>query len=391
MLPTDNFDFISLQVDYWDSPWQNRHGFLSELSKNYRVFFLSPPFYLADLINGRAYRKTNLYSLNLIKNNLYSYVPPRYLPYNYRFQRIDVFIRSIRNYKIQKNLKNLGFDKPILCIWHPDYVDMIGMFKESLVIYYKYDNYAGYIGGTGEISPKERELFDKADIVFVTAQGLYDLHKNDCREIHLIPNGVDYDLFSKSLTDEVKVPSELESIPRPRIGYVGVINEKVDFELLTHLCKLHPDWSIVMVGPEKVRLPQFKKNLEKLYKQKNCYFLGKKYISQVPSYIKGLDIAMMCYLVNDWTYYGYPLKMHEYLACGKPSVSADLPEVRPFSHVVKIAKSQDEWVSAIEGFLYKNDAEDVLKRLEVAKLNSWEERVNKMLSLIRDKFNKKRV
>jgi len=391
MIRDSRYDFISLQVDYWDSPWQNRHGFLWELSRINRVFFLSPPFYLVDLIRNRRLEKTKLHGFSTIKPNLYSYVPQRYLPYNYRFHTINRYIEKIRESSIHKKLKELKFDRPILIIWHPNYVDMIGKFNESLVIYYKYDHYAGYIGGTGNVSSKEKSMLEKADMVLVTAQGLYDLHMNDCKEIHVVPNGVDYEYYSKSLTNETSVPPDMEMIPKPRIGYIGVINEKVDFKLLTYLCKSRPDWSIVLVGPVRVQLFEFRENLRELEQQKNCYFLGQKENKQVPSYIKGLDVCMMCYLVNEWTYYGYPLKMHEYLACGKPSVSADLPEVRPYSDVVRIALSHEEWLDSIEQELSDADADKITKRLYVAESNSWKSRVKQVLTLIGHKLENQNI
>jgi glycosyltransferase involved in cell wall biosynthesis len=391
MAEAKSYDFISCQVDYWDSPWQNRHGFLWELSKNSRVFFLSPPFYLVDLIRSRGSEKTKLHGFSTIKQNLYSYVPPRYLPYNYRFKGVNGVIEKIRNNQIQKRLKALKFERPILIIWHPNYADMIGKFNESLVIYYKYDHYAGYIGGPGNISPKEKKLLEKADVVLVTAQGLYDLHKNDCKKIHLVPNGVDFEFYSRALTDEVKIPPDMAEIPKPRIGYIGVINEKVDFKLLMFLSKARPEWSIVLVGPVRVQLPGFREDLGELRRQKNCYFLGQKENKQVPSYIKGLDVCMMCYLVNEWTYYGYPLKMHEYLACGKPSVSADLPEVRPYSDVVRIALSYEQWLDLIDQELNNADAGNISNRLNVADHNSWKARVNQVVTLINVKLDKQNI
>ena len=223
-------------------------------------------------------------------------------------------------------------------------------------------------------------------MVLVTAQGLYDLHKNDCKEIHVLPNGVDYEFYSKSLTDEMSVPPDMEAIPKPRIGYIGVINEKVDFKLLTYLCKARPDWSIVLVGPVRVQLPEFRERLGELRKQRNCYFLGQKENKQVPSYIKGLDLCMMCYLVNEWTYYGYPLKMHEYLACGKPCISTDLPAVREFQSVVQIAGSAKEWETAIGGLLGKSDRGKEAERIHVAKENSWAARVEQVIRHIRRKI-----
>jgi len=382
----EHFSFISLQLDYWDSPWQNRHAFVWELSKLYPVFFLSPPFYIADILQGATGRKTRLRGLSEVKDDLYSYVPPVYLPYNFKFPRIDRAIQGIRHATIRRKLKSLGFERPILYVWHPRFADMLGEFRESFVIYHKYDNYAGYFGAGNARNIREEQLLERADLVMVTSQGLLDMHKKDRDDIYLVPNGVDFEFFSRTLTEAVQVPADLEQIPGPRIGYVGVINEKVDFELLTYLCEENPDWSIVLVGPVKVRQEGYIEKYNRLRECPNCYFLGQKEGRDVPAYLKGMDVCMMCYLVNDWTYYGYPLKMHEYLACGKPSVAADLPAIREFSNVIKIAKSREEWLGDITGLLEsKDDASLIRARLDVARDNSWQQRVLQVMELIRMK------
>lgn len=325
-----------------------------------------------------------------VKDNLWSYIPSRFFPTNYRFPGIDRVLRAIRHKKIRAALKQCDFGRPILYIWHPGFVDMLGQFNESFVIYHKYDNYAGYFGGSDKPDPAEQRLMREADLVMVTSQGLFDKHKEERPDLRLVPNGVDYELFSSTLSEEVSVPSELDCIPKPRIGYVGVINEKVDFKLLKYLCETRPDWSIVLVGPEKTTQPEYLVDLEALKKQKNCFFLGQKKGREVPAYIKGMDVCMMCYLINDWTYYGYPLKMHEYLACGKPTVSANLPAVREFSDVVVIPDSHEGWQRAIVQLLGEGQNPDMIKkRLAVARANSWSERVELMLSLVKTKLAKR--
>lgn len=380
-----NLGFLSVQRDFWDSPWQNRHAFLWELSNVHPVFFLAPPTYLVDIIERRK-RSSLKNGLLSIKPDLFSYIPPRWLPYNHRFPNFDAIIKSIRDAMIRKARIKYGFEEPILLIWHPSYNKEIGKHNEKFVIYYKYDNYAGYYS---DISAKksnyaspEPEMLERADIIFVTSQGLYELHNDYQSKMHLLPNGVDYDFFSTIAFNNQPLPNDLRSIPSPRIGYIGVINEKVDFKLLIAICRSHRDWSVVLVGPEKTRLPEFKNNLAELQKEPNCYFLGQKNIQQVPHYIKGMDVCMMCYLVNDWTYYGYPLKMHEYLACGKPSIASDLPAIREFRNVVQIAEGPDEWIAAIQAALEGNGPGSKKERLDVAANNSWEVRVEHFLEIV---------
>lgn len=378
--------FISAHIEYWDGIWHNRHYYAYELSKKHRVFFLSPPFQIADILSGVALKKTKMRGLTKVNENLYAYVPPLYLSINHRFKKFDNIVRFIRNKHIKATLKKLGFVSPILYIWHPSCVNLIGEFDESFVVYHKYDHYGGYFGGTGKPDPKETELIKKADLFLVTSKGLYELHKEDRRDIHIVPNGVNFEFFAE---DTNPIPDDIARIPIPRIGYVGVINEKVDFELLSYLCDARPEWSIVLVGPEKVKEPGFHLKLKKLQSKKNCYFLGGKDVRAVPSYIRALDVCMMCYVVNNWTYYGYPLKMHEYLACGKPTISADLPAVREFESVISIPHSKQEWLIQIEEFLKRgNSPDDISMRVDVAKRNSWAVRVETIVSLIKERKDK---
>lgn len=388
------FSVVSLQRDDWDSPWQNRHAFLWELSNVCPTFFLAPPFYIVDLIE-RHRRPTKMRSgLHTIKPDLLAYVPPRWLPYNHRFPRLDSQISRWRSKLVQKAVTEKGFERPILFLWHPSFAGQIGQFNEKLVVYYKYDNYAGYLSDNkskpGTKVDTEKQLLERADLVFVTSQGLFEMHREYADKMYLVPNGVDYELFSKAVESDHALPTDLATIPGPRIGYVGVINEKVDFRLLTALCRARPEWSIVLIGPDRTRNPEHITHLTELKSQPNSHFLGQKPGREVPNYLRGLDACMMCYLVNDWTYYGYPLKMHEYLAAGKPTIAAGLPAVYEFRHVVSIAEGIEEWLSAIENGLSGDDGVTKEQRQAVARANSWEERVKMALRRISERLGRER-
>ena len=376
--------FLSFQLDYWDSPWQNRHAFLWELSKIAKVFFSSPPFYLPQLLDPNLPSRTNLKSGTVeIRDGLISHVPSRLLPYNYRFKRFDNLCMLLRDRRIRRMLKKNEIFDPSILVWHPFFAPMLNRFEHSQSVYYKYDNYSGYtdVGGS-YVDKEEIALINKVDIFAVTSQGLKDLHRNHRDDIALIPNGVDYPFFA--MQEDEPIPADMDSIPRPRIGYVGVINEKVDFGLLEFICRQRPDWSIVMVGPVKVATSDGQAALAKLEDSPNCYFLGQKEGRMVPPYMYGLDVAMMCYVINDWTYFGYPLKMHEYLACGKPVVSADLPAVREFKETVSIpGENHQDWIAEIEDLIRNaGDLERRRARQRTAEMNSWRCRVEQLLDLM---------
>ncbi len=382
-----DLSFVSLQRDFWDSPWQNRHAFLWELADHHPVLFQSPPFYLADLVQRKISRTKMRSGLHPVKPGLLAHVPPRYLPYNFRFPRLDRIVARLREAGNRRIARRHGFQKPVLLVWHPDFADQIGKHDERLVVYYKYDHYAGYYSDGGsdqtEATAAEKRLLGQADHIFVTSQGLYDMHTEYASKLHLLPNGVDYPLFAGVAADVTNpVPKELAAIPHPRIGYVGVINEKVDFRLLTSLCRIRPEWSIVLIGPDKTRLPEHLADRDELKRQPNVFFLGPQDGRAVPRYLKGLDLCMMCYLVNDWTYYGYPLKMHEYLAVGKPVVAADLPAIREFAHVIPIATGTDAWLRAIAAGLSGADNITPAARQQAARANSWQQRVRDFLRIL---------
>ena len=380
----NQLNFLSLQIEYWDETWQNRHAFLWELSKIHKVLFLNPPFYIAPLLNKKLPQRTQMSSgLHIIKENLFCYLYPRFLPYNYRYEKVESVINFFRTKLLRQIIKKINLFNPIIFIWHPSFYPIIEQFPNSPVIYYKYDNFSGFFDGTNQPNTQEIKLINRADFFFVTSQGLYDMHINERPDLHLIPNAVDYEHFENSIKFSSKIPNEISSIPSPRIGYVGVINEKVDCGLLTMLCKSHPEWSFILIGPIKIKQKKFINKLNELKQQPNCFFLGRKDGRQIPHYLKGLDVGLMCYHINDWTYYGYPLKMHEYLACGKPTVSSDLPAVREFSEYVYIAHNLQEWEHYISKALSNiNDSSNQEALMNVAKANSWSVRVNKVMGIL---------
>jgi glycosyltransferase involved in cell wall biosynthesis len=377
------YGLVSLQRDYWDSPWQNRQAMMSAFARLAPVLFLGPPFELGELIDRTTYRRTTSHGRQRIADQLHAFTPPRFLPTSQRFAALDRASRRALRALVRKELGRLGIERPVAYVWHPAAAAHLDLVDPALVVYHKYDHYQGYGGAADGPDPAEAALIARADAFLVTSAGLLDMHVAQRPDVALVPNGVDYELFADAASRGV-LPGDLEKVPAPRVGYVGVVNEKVDFELLDALAARRPEWSIVLVGPDRVREPEFRARLEALRRRPNCYILGEKAAADVPPYVAGLDVCLMSYLVNGWTFYGYPLKMHEYLAAGRPSVATDLPAIREFRDVVRIAHDVDDWEAAIaEALAGSGDREAGARRQAVARANSWTERTRVVDAIIR--------
>lgn len=195
---------------------------------------------------------------------------------------------------------------------------------------------------------------------------------------------------SRSRLPETCVPKDLEVIPHPRIGYIGNLNDKVDFALLAQLAKERPDWSFILVGPTNIRSAEVQNNFEALRRLSNVFLLGSQARESLPNYIKGFDVCTMCYRQHGWANSVYPLKLHEYLASGKPCVGSGLVSLREFSEVVQIAETPQEWLEAIQSAIVDKDPKRSERRVQVAYENRLETRIDMIEKAIEQKMQEKR-
>ena len=190
----------------------------------------------------------------------------------------------------------------------------------------------------------EQELIDRADVVFTGGSSLYEAKKDRHDNIHCFPSSVDRAHVCKARA-RLFDPADQEDLPRPRLGFYGVIDERFDTELLDKVAAMRPDWSFVMVGPVVKIAP------DDLPRRHNIYYLGGKTYDQLPSYLAGWEVALMPFAMNESTQFISPTKTPEYLAGGRPVVSTPIKDVvRHYGHLegVKIASTPEEFVAACE-------------------------------------------
>ena len=193
----------------------------------------------------------------------------------------------------------------------------------------------------------EQELIDRADIVFTGGSSLYEAKKHRHHSVHCFPSSVDRAHFCKARSRQFE-PGDQEDLPRPRLGFYGVIDERFDTTLLDEVASIRPDWSFVMVGPV-VKISE-----DELPKRHNIHYLGAKTYAELPAYLSGWDVALMPFAMNESTQFISPTKTPEYLAGGKPVVSTPIKDVvRHYGQLegVKIASTQEEFVAACEAAL----------------------------------------
>jgi glycosyltransferase involved in cell wall biosynthesis len=190
----------------------------------------------------------------------------------------------------------------------------------------------------------EQELIDRANIVFTGGSSLFEAKKDRHDNIHCFPSSVDRVHFLKARARQFD-PADQEDLPKPRLGFYGVIDERFDSELLDKVAEMRPDWSFVMVGPV-VKISE-----EDLPKRPNIHYLGSKTYDQLPAYLSGWDVALMPFAMNESTLFISPTKTPEYLAGGKPVVSTPIRDVvRHYGHLegVKIADNAEDFVAQCE-------------------------------------------
>jgi len=384
-----NVDYLSFAIESWDRLFGCRKAIMTRLARRHKLLLNGPPHYPRDIFhdgnrseaNGIIRRTDNFYTLT---SNLH-----------FRSERVPGLTRISKNYhihKVRRALEKLKFGPLALVIWQPEFVDMLGNFGEQVSCYYVYDNFVDYVGQDEEerrhIEEDESRMLRMVDIVFTTGAGLFQA-KNRYGNAVNVPNGVDFDLFSRALSPDTPIPADLSAIPEPRLGYVGTLNEKVNLELIEEIAARRPGWSFVFIGPEKLTLDAGIERFQSLRKRSNFYFLDRRPENELPGYFRGLDIGLMPYNLHSWAYFASPLKLHEYLAAGKPVISAPIPSAGQFRQVISMAHDPGEWIAAVEDALAHNDRETRAERVAVARANDWNTRIELIETTIANKIAEK--
>jgi len=227
--------------------------------------------------------------------------------------------------QVKKAMWKLGFKNPLNMIFNPAAGLLAGKLGETLLIYYCVDEYTAFTGAAKGLREIEEDLFRKSDLVIVSAEKLLADKKKFNTNTFLIRHGTDWAHFRKALDVATEIPAEIKNLPRPLIGFHGLLADWVDFELIKKTAEYFSKGSVVLIGKIAV---DAEKKIKILNYVKNIHFLGRQPYAELPAYCKGFDVALNPFKISELTLAANPLKVREYLAAGLMTVSTDIPEVR---------------------------------------------------------------
>lgn len=282
--------------------------------------------------------------------------------------------RGLLKRGIRKTLTRLQLGRPIVLTTLPHFWPSISDLDRAGLIYYCVDDFTHWPGADGDtVRAAERRLLQQADVV-LAASGELQTRLNDVRPTNYFPHAVDFDHFANA--SEAAAVASIESLPKPRIGFFGLIYEKLDFRLLSRVAEQFPHGTLVMIGPTSYCPEDFRRI-------PNVHFTGAVPYEELPRWIAGCNVLILAYQHDEMTRQVNPLKLKECLATGKPVVSVDIPEAAQFSPHVRVANGPVDFVEKIREAL--TDANDPNRRLERRRLvagDSWDARAAELIGII---------
>ncbi len=258
----------------------------------------------------------------------------------------------------------------------PDVGDLVGRFNEELAVYYCVDAFGEFPGYDRDlILRRERELIDKCGLVLTTSRPLYEAKRPLHPNVHLIEHGVDCRHLSRAVWENLTVPPDLAALPRPVLGFVGVVGEWVDLDLVADLARRRPDASIVLIGPSVTPLGE-------LLELPNVHCLGPRDHSLLPAYLCGFDVGLIPFRDVPLTHHANPIKLYEYLAAGLSVVSTPLPAVRQLEGSVWLADDVEGTAAACDAAIASNTPAARVNRARLMAAESWPARLEQIGALI---------
>ena len=377
-------DILCFSSTDWDGVWGSRQQVMLRLARRgYRALFVEQAAGLEHLwrypaLRRRKWRRWREGVLQVAENVWIASLPPL-LPGRYYHRGINGINQSLTVHWTRRWLARLNFAPDLLWLYKPELGPLIDRFSETLSVYHCIDEFTAGTSGRRRavIEQVERDLLRQVDVVFANSRPTFEnkraLHDRTFR----IPSGVDADHFAQAADESLAVHPAIMGKKRPCLGYIGNINERLDYDVLLNLAEQLLDYSLVFVGdtyPWTMDAPP----LRRLAALPNVHFLGQFPFAELPSLVKGMDVCLLPYVADERAYFRSPLKLYEYLAAGKPVVSMVHPEAAEMAEVVYLAIDAAGFITAVSQALAQNNPARQAARMAAARQHDWDIRVDEM-------------
>ncbi len=358
-------DLICFSHLRWDFVYQRPQHLLSRAARERRVFFIEEPIFDAEL--PRLEVRKGEGKLNVVFPHL---------PTGSDETAVNAMLREL----IDDLFAQEQITDYLAWYYTPMALPFTQHLRPNAVIYDCMDELSAFRGAPPELKEREAELFALADLVFTGGQTLYEAKCRQHSNVHAFPSSVDVAHFAQARTIETE-PEDQRQIPHPRLGFFGVIDERMNLALLAHLADLRPDWHLVMIGPvvkiDPAELPQ----------RKNIHYLGGKSYAELPSYLASWDVTLLPFALNESTRFISPTKTPEYLAAGKPVISTSIRDViRPYGELglVRIADTAEQFIKAVEAIQEEEANERIRRADDFLSRTSWDRSWARMSAMIEE-------
>jgi Glycosyl transferases group 1 len=357
-------DFLVLSHLRWNFVFQRPQQLMTRCSKANRVFFWEEPIFDAEVASVAVEEACDGVLVAV------PHLPPG-LP--------DDEICRIQEWMLGEFVAERGLERPVLWYYTPMALGFSRTIESSVIVYDCMDELSAFRGAPPGLRALESELLARADLVFTGGQSLFESKKTHHPFVHCFPSSIDRTFFETARRIKAD-PEDQAGIPRPRLGYCGVVDERMDTGLLRALADARPNWHIVIVGPV-VKIDE-----KDLPRRDNIHYVGGKEYRLLPAYMAGWEVGLLPFAKNESTRFISPTKTPEYLAAGLPVVSTSIADVvRPYGSrgLVHIADTCDEFVAAVETAIASRNSAKRLAEVDAFLAHtSWDQTWARMSELI---------
>ena len=367
----------------WNFVYQRPQHLLSRLAARHPVFFVEEPEVEEGLKTPRWDRSRPEHHVTVYRPRTGLEAP------GFHPEQLDALQRLIPELR-----SDLGAAAPVAWLYTPLAMPLVRRLEPAAVVYDCMDELSLFRGAPPELVAREAELLAAADVVFTGGPSLYRAKRDRHPSIHCFPSSVDAEHFGRARPRRpsgvrATEPADQDRLGHPRLGFYGVIDERLDLGIIAALADSHPDWQIVLVGPV------VKIDPSALPRRPNIHYFGQRTYGELPAYLGGWDVCLLPFAMNDATRFISPTKTLEYMAAERPIVSTPITDVaEPYGDIVRLGATPEAFVAACEDALVEGEEERtrrVGRMREVLARTSWDTTATAMERLVTDAVGRRGV